>query len=474
MRRLFLAALAVCAALTSAPAALAKDTFTIDGAGYGHGVGMSQFGALGFAQHGASYRDILGHYYAGTSLGQAPGDQVVRVLLRAPKTASFTGATRAGNRKLQPGKAYRVTANLDGTLELRSSHNHKLASFPAPLQVTGAEPITLRGTATNGLRDGRYRGWLEFRPGTVGNVLAVNAIGLEQYVAGVVSAESPSSWPAAALQAQAVAARTYAITSSAGGGQGFTQYADTRSQMYKGVAAEFPSTNAAVNATRGRVVTFGGKPVTTYFFSTSGGKTEDVENSLGGAPQPWLKSVDDPYDGVSPYHRWTEKMSMSQASKKLGGLVHGSFRGIEVVQRGESPRVVRAQVVSSDGRTTVTGRELRKRFGLRDTWASFTAISGHKEDPEDTAADAAGSPQGGTTPSARAAAATGGVLAGRIVPIRRGAEVRVQRRVGGSWKLAAVTVAGHGGVYRATVPGPGVYRAVVAGAIGPVVRISPR
>src|SRR3954466_6139287 len=155
MRRTALAAIAAVTALAAAPAAHAKDTFTIDGAGYGHGVGMSQFGALGFAQHGASYRDILGHYYAGTSLGQAPGDQVVRVLLRAPKTASFTGATRAGNRKLQPGKAYRVTANLDGTLERRSPHTHKLASFPAPLKVTGAQPITLRGTATNGLRDGR-------------------------------------------------------------------------------------------------------------------------------------------------------------------------------------------------------------------------------------------------------------------------------------------------------------------------------
>src|SRR4051812_15637115 len=177
MRRPTLAAFVVLAALAATPAAHAKTTFTIDGAGYGHGVGMSQFGALGFAQHGASYRDILRHYYSGTSLGQAAGDQIVRVLLRAPKTASFTGATKAGNRPLQPGKVYRVTANLDGTVELRSAHNHKLASLPAPLQVTGEQPVTLRGAATNGLRDGRYRGWLEFRPGAVGNVLAINAIG---------------------------------------------------------------------------------------------------------------------------------------------------------------------------------------------------------------------------------------------------------------------------------------------------------
>jgi stage II sporulation protein D len=465
MRRLFLAALAVCAALTSAPAALASDTFTIDGAGFGHGVGMSQFGALGFAQHGASYGDILRHYYAGTSLGQAPADQIVRVLLRAPKTAAFTGATHAGNRKLQPGRSYRVTANLDGTLELRSSHNHKLASFPAPLQVTGAQPITLRGTATNGLRDGRYRGWLEFRPGTVGNVLAVNAIGLEQYVAGVVSAESPSSWPAAALQAQAVAARTYAITTSAGAAQGFTQYADTRSQMYRGVAAEMASTNAAVNATRGQVVTYGGRPVVTYFFSTSGGRTENVEDSvLGDTRLPWLRSVEDPYDSVSPWHRWTVHMTMKDAARKLKGLFHGRFRGISVIERGASPRVRVANVVGTKGRSRVSGAELRRRLGLRDTWAYFKTIS--------TSTSRSGSSSSGGARAARAGA--GAVLRGSVFPARAGSEVRVEWGVGRSWQVVATTLTGRGGAYRVAVGAPGRYRVVSGGVTGPVVRVTTR
>src|SRR6185436_1448355 len=257
---------AAAAAFACAPAQGASN-LTIKGAGYGHGVGMSQFCALGLAQHGSSYKDILGHYYANTAIGQAPDGTIVRVLLQSPKTAMFTGATKAGDRKLQPGTVYRVTAALDGRLVLRSPTNRRLATFDAPLTVTGpGGPLTVKGKATNGVRDGAYRGWLEFRPNAVGNVMAINAIGLEQYLAGVVAAESPSNWPAAALQAQAVAARTYAITTSAGGSQGFTQYADTRSQMYRGVAAEFPSTNAAVNATRGQVVTYAGKPATTYFF----------------------------------------------------------------------------------------------------------------------------------------------------------------------------------------------------------------
>jgi stage II sporulation protein D len=473
MRRSAHAALAAAAALLACAPAHAASKLTIKGAGYGHGVGMSQFGALGYAQHGAGYRDILGHYYANTSIGRAPDGNVVRVLLQSPKSASFTGATKAGDRRLQPQSVYRVTSTLDNRLVLRSSTNRRLKTFDAPLTVTGAGgPLTLRGKATNGVRDGAYRGWLEFRPSAVGNVLAINAVGLEQYLAGVVAAESPSNWPPAALQAQAVAARTYAITTSAGGSLGFTQYADTRSQMYRGIASETASTNAAINATAGEVVTYNNKPVTTYFFSTSGGRTENVEESvLGTTPRPWLRSVDDPYDNVSPYHRWNVKMTMKQAAKKLGkSLVKGSFQGIVVVERGASPRVRAADVVGSKGRVRTTGAVLRRKLALRDTWAYFTAISSHKSDPEKSTPSPDAS--GGTSPAARAAAAdAGGVLAGRIVPVRRAAEVRVQRRVGRSWKLAAVTLAGRGGVYRTTVPGPGVYRVVARGVVGPAVRV---
>src|SRR5205807_3570774 len=127
-------------------------------------------------------------------------------------------------------------------------------------------PLTLAG-------HGQYRGWLEFRPaGTGSSVRTVNALHLEDYARGVVSYEMPASWSAEALKTQAVAARTYAITSSVGG-NGYQLYADTRSQMYGGVAAETPSTDAAVAATHGQVVTYKGKPVTTFFFSSSGGHT---------------------------------------------------------------------------------------------------------------------------------------------------------------------------------------------------------
>ena len=114
----------------------------------------------------------------------------------------------------------------------------------------------------------------------------------------------------------------------------------------------------------------------TYYFSTSGGRTENVENSfLGAEPAPYLRSVADPYDTASPRHRWTVRMTLGQASARLGGLVKGYLRQIRVLTRGRSPRVVRAQVVGTRGRTSVTGPQLRAKLGLYDTWARFTVIT---------------------------------------------------------------------------------------------------
>jgi len=206
--------------------------------------------------------------------------------------------------------------------------------------------------------------------------MAVNALDLESYIRGVVPAEIPATWPAEALKAQALAARTYALATSRPV-TGFDQYADTRSQMYKGMSAETVPSDAAIAATTGQVVTYGGKPVVTYFFSTSGGRTEDVENSFIGSPaEPWLRSVDDPYDDVSPKHRWGPyRWSAATVKRKLGSLVKGSFRSIRVTQRGISPRVVDATIVGTGGTTQVTGPQLRSRLGLYDTWVYFDQLS---------------------------------------------------------------------------------------------------
>ncbi len=464
--------LALLGGLLAAAPAHAGSKLTIRGAGFGHGVGMSQYGAYGFAKHGAGYADILAHYYSDTALGAAGPGHTVRVLLRSGPSASFTGAARAGARRLNPSRTYRATRRGLSQVDLRTSSGRRVATFTAPLQVAGADgTVRVSGTGT-------YRGVLELRPTGFG-LDAVNAVGLDDYVRGVVSAESPASWPLEALKAQAVAARTYAIATSKGGA-GFDHYADTRSQVYRGVAAETPTTDQAVAETAGQVVTYGGQPVVTYFFSTSGGRTENVENSFGGEPQPWLKSVEDPYDDESPRHKWKpRRMSLREAGRHLSGLVKGRFRGIRVVKRGRSPRVVAADVVGSRGKTRVTGATLRARFGLYDTWAYFTSIASRKAPPPEQApADAppqraAGEGTGGVTPSARMTRfPTIASLAGEVLPATDGQRVAIQARVAGRWHTVLTTPV-RGGAYRAAVTQPGVYRATFHGAAGPAVRVRP-
>jgi stage II sporulation protein D len=444
------------ALLAGAPSAHAASELSIRGAGFGHGVGMSQYGALGFAQNGFDHKHILRHYYTGTQLGKLTSDPVVRVILQTRPTVTFTGAAQAGDRRLQPGATYRATAS-GGQVVLRSSSGRKIKTFAAPLRVVGGagRPVTVVG----GGNSGTFRGALELRP-SGGSLSAVNAVGLEDYTRGVVSAESPASWPAEALKAQAIAARTYAITTSKNGG-GFDHYADTRSQVYRGVSAETPTTDAAVSGTGGLVVTQDGKPVTTYFFSTSGGRTENSEFGFGGSPLAWLKSVEDPYDKVSPRHRWSSKMTLGRAGARLGGLVRGRFRGIEVTQRGRSPRIVRAEVVGTGGRTTVTGAQLRARLGLYDTWAHFAVI--------DTKARADRTGGG----SAKAAAVRrSGTISGTVVGVPRGTTVFVQRRTAaGDWYTEVRARVSKARTYRARVSRTGAYRVRVGGHTGPTTRL---
>src|SRR3954470_9423086 len=480
--------------LACAPTAHAASRLVIRGAGFGHGIGMSQYGAYGLSLQGVGYQAILARYYTGTQLAQVASEPEVRVLLQSgQRKVTFSGVARLGTQPLDPAKTYNVIRGGSG-LVIRDGAKRLFTTAP-PLRVDapGGGALLLSGV-------GRYRGALELRPSGSG-INVINALGLESYVRGVVSAESPSAWPAEALKAQAVAARTYAITSRAGSiSDGFDQYADTRSQMYKGVAAERPSTDAAVAATAGQVVTYGGQPVTTFFFSTSGGRTENIENSfVGSAPKPWLKGVDDPYDDLAPRHRWKpQTLPITQASAKLRGLVKGKLRGIKVLQRGVSPRIVRAQVVGTKGTTTVTGPQLRSRFGLFDTWAYFTTItsSGKRAPlgPETPATPTVPTPPitpaggvapttttpptGGTPRVVRAAAIrtvarpTGPVVSGRIAPAKPGARIRIERRVGHRWVLAVDAQLQADGRYAVAVPTAGVYRVRYgSGVVGPDVRV---
>jgi stage II sporulation protein D len=336
----------------------------IDGAGDGHGVGMSQFGAEGYALHGASAATILAHYYQGTSLGQANPDQPVRVLIGTGR-ASFSGATREGAVRLRAASAYTVTAFGVG-LRIVAATGRTVATTSGPFTVRGPGPLSTEGH--------RYRGALRFVALPTGGVQTVDVVGLDDYVRGVVAEEMEAAWAPAALEAQAIAARTYALTTTVDG-NGYSLYDDTRSQMYGGVSAETATTDAAVAATAGQIVTYDGTPATTYFFASSGGETESIQNVwTGSPPEPWLVGVPDPYDGAAgnTYHRWTNTMSVSAATAKLGSMVRGRLERIIVTQRGVSPRVMSARVIGTRGTTTATGVELAQAFGLPSTWMSFS------------------------------------------------------------------------------------------------------
>jgi len=358
-----------------APAASGAPVQVIRGAGFGHGIGMSQYGAYGMAQEGWSYQRILRHYYKGTKLGQAPS-RPVRVLLQASDPyVRFSGATKGpGGIALSPGVTYVVRPASNGRLALYGAGGKRVGAYRAPLSVSrDGKPFRLLGAAIQGVTSGRYRGSFELYPGSSGGVTAVNALPIDDYVQGVVASEVPSSWDPGVLRVQAVTARTYALTTRKTGDI-FDQYPDTRSQMYKGVTAETASTNAAVRRTAGQVVTYKGRPATTFYFSTSGGRTENIENSWpGSTPQPWLKSIADPYDSISPKHRWTVRFSNARMGALLGSP--GKLKRVEVLQRGVSPRVVRARVYGSNGSVVLTGPQIRARLGLDDTWAYFSRVS---------------------------------------------------------------------------------------------------
>jgi stage II sporulation protein D len=364
MRRRLLLITGLLAVLALPSAAEGKVVWRIKGGGFGHGVGMSQYGAYGFAKKGAGYAAILGHYYRGTTLGPAPSSSV-RVLLRPNASSlSVSGASAACGASLNEAATYTATRS-GNSVSLRAPNGTAVGNCGTVASVTGGDAVTLNGKGT-------YRGAIDLRVASGPGLNAINNVDLENYVRGVVARESPSSWPIEALKAQSVAARSFALTGRVSG-NGFDLYDDTRSQVYGGIAAEAASTNRAIAQTNGQVVMSAGKVATCYFSSTSGGHTENLEFSfVGSKPVSYLKGVPDPYDNTSPYHRWKLNVSQGRMQSALSRyLKGGKLRAIKVNRRGASPRIVYATVISSRGKTRVTGSTLKTALGLRDTWAFF-------------------------------------------------------------------------------------------------------
>src|ERR1700712_2399091 len=365
-------ALAVMAALACVGGAFATSaragvSWVVTGHGFGHGVGLSAYGAYGYALHGKGYKFILGHYYKGTALGQISGPNIVRVLLTTTSgDVTFSEATSACRTKLDPTRTYEAH-RLGDTVVLRSSGGKPLAKCGATLRAAGAGVIDIGGV-------GRYRGALETVVNESGELNVVNALSVDNYVKGVIPNESPPSWPMEELKAQAVASRSFALTGGVEG-DGYDLYSDTRSQVYKGLESEYTTSDQAEEETTGQVLMYEGQIAETLFSACSGGKTESIQNVFGAAI-PYLVGVPDPYDDLCPLHEWTLKLSGPEISEKLSGLLDGRLKKVVIAKTGYSPRIIEAKLYGTSGVTTATGEQLEVALGGYSTWMTFEKVVG--------------------------------------------------------------------------------------------------
>ena len=369
-------------------------SITFHGRGYGHGVGLSQYGARGRALAGQLAPEILAHYFAKTTLGRKSASTNVRVLLltgvAATATKPLTVTGRLGTWTIDgipttfPANAralFAPTAAGATTWNVRvlSSTGEVLHSGPALSNqyvrpVTSATHLELTSKAST---MNVYRGLLRVRLATT--ALVINHVPLDRYLRGVVPLEMPSSWPAEALKAQTIAARSYAFYRLHPTVGSFDVYDDTRSQVYRGVKAETSAANAAIAATAGTVVLSGTAVANTMFHSAAGGWTEHNENvyvsstgSIVAGPVAYLRGSSDrapdgtAYDRTSPYATWKTAtytvQALSAIFAKSTRTNVGTISAIDLSRRGVSGRLISVTLTGSLGTKTVSGAGFRSVF----------------------------------------------------------------------------------------------------------------
>jgi stage II sporulation protein D len=343
---------AVLVALAFPATATAGTVFLVDGRGWGHGVGMSQWGAEGYARHGYDYRRILAHYYPRTHIEAVPPRQV-RVLLvrqsdtvRVGSSAPFLVVDARGRKLNLPAR--------DVVVSRRLTLRHKRLAPPLRFEP-GAQPLRVEGAG--------YRGDLVVKR-TPHGLMAVNLLPLDRYLRGVVPWEVPKGWHEATYAAQAVAARSYTLA-TLHPGKDFDLFPDQRSQMYGGIRAEQPQTNLAIGATAGQVLAWGDTVIAAFYFSSSGGETSSVHDAWPRARQvPYLVSVSDPYDYISPHHIWPTSVL---TAARVGSVLHlVGVRDVRVVENS-SGRARAMRVLTARGWRSFAAQVVRKKFDLGST-----------------------------------------------------------------------------------------------------------
>ena len=358
---------------STVPVPAKATTLTISGEGSGHGHGLSQYGANAAAKRGVGTDQILRHYYPGTAGGRAAGE--IRVLLstrpslvvrtRSGLVAGVVGGrrwrlTHLSSHAARTARQWAITpvsATRSRLSYRKGGHWKSFKVVSGQLQFSaGGAPIRL----VAGPDSGTFRGTLraaQTSPAGVDRDI-VNVVRLEDYVKGVVPNEMPALWAPAALRAQAVAARTYAVHERTTVHRGwFDVYDTTLSQVYRGAGSERRASNRAVDATRRRILTYGGRPAYTQFSSSNGGWM------LANAAAPYLVSGRDAYD---PVRRWSTTVSVSALHDRfLSAYPLGSVTVRTYPNAGGWVQSV--LVTSTDGRhvNTVPADTFRSWAGLK-------------------------------------------------------------------------------------------------------------
>jgi SpoIID/LytB domain protein len=371
------------------------ETVTFYGRGYGHGVGMSQYGARGRALAGQDSATILAHYYQGVALAQIDPATQIRVLVTKPlviygRSGAWSidglGTTFPANARLRLSPTLDAAAVATGAwrLVIDAPDLTVLYDGPAPADFTiqGAVPEARVQVWSKPTTYDWYRGSMRVLMHSTTRVSVVNEVSLEEYLAGVVPVEMPSAWPAAALQAQAIAARSYAARRLRPGISYFDVPDDSTSQIYRGVKAEKATTTAAIAATASTVMMTGSTIANALFHSTGGGATESNENvytSTSGKriakPVSYLRGASDraddntAFDAKAPYATWatrtyarTQLAAMFAADPRTNV---GDLIALDLQNRGVSGRLVSVTLIGSLGTRTVSGEVFRAVFNAK-------------------------------------------------------------------------------------------------------------
>lgn len=360
---------------------------TVTGHGYGHGRGLSQYGALGAAQQGLTWQQIDEFYYPGTTWGRIGGK--VRVLITADtgrdvqvvaqRGLKVTSLARQRTWRLPPTAAKKwrlVAAGSDTVVQWTKGGGAWRIWKKVPGEAEFSSVTGLLTLVTPiGRRD--YRGTLQSVAGRQSTKRAtVNKVGMEAYLRGVLPREVPALWEPDAVSAQSVAARTYAAFERSQPSEAPYDLCDTsQCQVYGGADDEHPSADAAIKATAKQGLFYDGRPAFTQFSASNGGF------SAAGS-MPYLVAQADPYDGVAnpSYSMWTTTIDDTQVEKHWPAI--GDLVSIEVTTRDGNGdwggRVVDMAFIGSTGTARVSGDTVRDYFGLNSDWFTFAVTPRQK------------------------------------------------------------------------------------------------